>query len=55
MQLHWVQIAADTPPGDYDLAIGIYNRHDMQRLPVVVDGAEVSDHLLLEGLKVTDK
>jgi hypothetical protein len=55
VQLHRVQISPDAPPGDYDLAIGIYNKHDEKRLPAFIESVEVGDHILLEGLKVTGR
>jgi 4-amino-4-deoxy-L-arabinose transferase-like glycosyltransferase len=55
VQLHRVQIPADTPPGQYSVAVGIYNRHSRKRLPVVADGVKVSDRVFLEPVRVTGK
>lgn len=41
------------PPGSYQLQIGLYQRENGQRLPVVVDGAPVGDRLLLEPVEIT--
>jgi hypothetical protein len=51
-QIHKIWPGGDVLPGDYDLAVGIYNRHTMERLPVIVEGAAVADHVLLETLEV---
>ncbi|MBN1815308.1 MAG: glycosyltransferase family 39 protein [Anaerolineae bacterium] len=50
-QIHQVQLDDGVMPGPYDLAAGIYDRHTMERLPVVVGGVE-QDRVLLEKLKV---
>jgi 4-amino-4-deoxy-L-arabinose transferase-like glycosyltransferase len=55
VQLHQIQIPADASSGDYDLAIGIYNKHDAKRLPVMIEGIEAGDHILLAGLEVTSQ
>jgi hypothetical protein len=54
VQVHEISLDGDVPPRTYDLAVGIYNRHTMQRLTVVVDGGE-QDRVLLETLEVTSR
>jgi hypothetical protein len=53
VQLHRFQMDANAPPGRYRLEVGIYTREDLTRLPVLVDGVAVDDHILLQPLKVT--
>jgi hypothetical protein len=55
VQLHRVQIPADALPGQYSVAVGIYNRHGRQRLPVVVGGVAVGDRVFLEPVRVMGK
>jgi 4-amino-4-deoxy-L-arabinose transferase-like glycosyltransferase len=50
VQLHRLQLNA--PPGTYRLSLGVYNRHTMARLPVVIDSVVVDDRVFLEPLKV---
>jgi 4-amino-4-deoxy-L-arabinose transferase-like glycosyltransferase len=45
-QVHEIRLD-DVSPGVYDLAAGIYNRHTMERLAAVIEGAEVGDRVLL--------
>jgi hypothetical protein len=53
VQLH--RFPVDAPPGTYRLEVGIYNREDIQRLPVLVNGAVVDDHVLLgQGVEVAE-
>ncbi len=66
LQLHRLALPADAPPGQYTLIAGAYTVPDrvdailaghapdpsMPRLPVLVDGAAVSDHLLLQAMEV---
>ncbi|MDY7079884.1 MAG: glycosyltransferase family 39 protein [Chloroflexota bacterium] len=47
VQLHRFQVAADAPPGPYHLEVGLYTRQDLTRLPVLVNGDIVDDHILL--------
>lgn len=46
-----VTLAADAPPGDYQIAIGLYNPHTGQRLPVTGNNCQ-PDVCLLPGLTV---
>ena len=41
------------PPGQYWLQTGIYNPATLERLPVLVDGAPITDRVLLSSLEVT--
>ncbi len=52
VQLHCFQVDADTPPGLYRLEVGIYTREDLTRLPVIVNGVEVDDRILLPPVEV---
>lgn len=47
-----LSIPPETPPGDYQLEIGVYNQPTGARLPVLVDGEPVADRLLLAPLGV---
>jgi len=55
VQLHRFQIDADSPPGLYRVEVGIYAREDLTRLPVIVNGVEIDDHILLQSLRVTSQ
>jgi 4-amino-4-deoxy-L-arabinose transferase-like glycosyltransferase len=55
VQLHCFPIDADTPPGSYRLEVGAYTREDLERLPVVVNGVEIDDRVLLSPLEVVHK
>jgi hypothetical protein len=50
-QIHRFQI--DAPAGSYRLEVGVYNRDDMVRLPVMVNGMAVDDRVLLPPIEVT--
>lgn len=66
LQLHRLSLPADAPPGQYTLIAGVYTVPDrvdaimaghapdpaMPRLPVLVDGVAVSDHILLQTVEV---
>ncbi len=53
VQLH--RFPVEAPPGPYYLEVGLYNREDVQRLPVLVNGAVVDDHVLLgQGVEVIE-
>jgi len=51
-QLHQVLVSTDMSPGNYRLIAGLYLRHNMRRLPVVVDGLPVGDHVVLGEVEV---
>ncbi len=55
VQLHRFQIDANTPPGLYHLEVGIYTREDLARLPVIVNGIETDDRILLQPVEVTSQ
>ncbi len=43
-----ITVAASAPPGAYQIAVGLYNLQDGQRLPVIGrDGSTVGDHIIL--------
>jgi len=43
----------DLPPGEYWLQTGVYNPATMKRLVVLVDGAPITDRILLSPMEVT--
>ncbi len=47
-----IPVAADAPPGLYQLEIGMYGLLDGHRLPVFEDGERVSDHIRLQSIEV---
>jgi hypothetical protein len=53
-QVHRVQLDDGVPPGSYDLAVGIYNRHTAKRLPVI-GGAVVDDRVFLGPVRVSSE
>jgi len=55
MQLHRVQVAPDVLPDSYRLQVGVYTRPDMNRLPVLVDGVAVDDHIFLQPVGVVEQ
>ncbi len=52
VQYHRVPLAADAPPGTYQLELGLYAAITMVRLRVYADGAPVADRLLLQPVEV---
>ena len=52
IQHHRVPLAANTPPGTYQLELGLYAAITMQRLKVYAESAPVADRLLLEPIEV---
>ena len=52
LQLHRFTVPDGVSDGRYSLIIGLYRRGDEQRLPVMVDGTVVSDHLILPSIEV---
>jgi 4-amino-4-deoxy-L-arabinose transferase-like glycosyltransferase len=55
VQVHRLQIDADTTPGDYPLQVGMYTNYadeDLARLPIRIDGQELDDRVLLQPLRV---
>ena len=51
--LHTISIAPDLPPGEFRVAIGLYDQQTGQRLSVVdEDGRILTDHVAITGLVV---
>lgn len=45
--VHWVRLDPQAPPGEYTLAVGLYDLKTMQRLPAVDErGAPQADHAI---------
>jgi 4-amino-4-deoxy-L-arabinose transferase-like glycosyltransferase len=55
VQMHCFRMDADVLPGLYQLEMGIYTDHDLERLPIIVDGASVDDRILLQPLEIVDQ
>ena len=51
-QLHRFPLPGDLAPGQLWLAVGVYRRDDLARLPILEDGAVVGDHLRLLAVEV---
>jgi 4-amino-4-deoxy-L-arabinose transferase-like glycosyltransferase len=47
-----LQVKPDTPPGEYQLEIGVYHQESGERLPVCDNGEMVADRLLLRPVEV---
>lgn len=47
---HGVLLPPDMPPGEYQLAVGLYNVLDGERLPIEVNGEPVGDRLILQDV-----
>jgi hypothetical protein len=47
-----IPVAADAPPGRYQIEIGMYGLLDGHRLPVFEDGERVGDHVRLQSIEV---
>lgn len=54
IQLHEIVLPADVPPGNYPLAVGVYNQSDGTRWPFTVDGRFAGDFLPLNELIITE-
>jgi 4-amino-4-deoxy-L-arabinose transferase-like glycosyltransferase len=52
IQLHQIDLASVEPDRAYPLAVGVYTTDTMQRLPILVDGQEYGDHLLLPEVTI---
>jgi hypothetical protein len=52
LQLHAFTVPEELADGRYSLIVGLYTRGDKQRLPVMVGGTAVSDHLTLSPVEV---
>ena len=50
---HRLEIAADAPPGDYQLLAGLYQLETGERLPVLgADGRPMSDAVMLTTIAI---
>jgi hypothetical protein len=47
-----LQVKPGTPPGEYQLEIGVYHQPSDERLPIYQDGEMVADRLLLRPVQV---
>jgi len=45
-------ILPGTPPGEYQIEIGMYGLSDGQRLPIIEGGEAVGDHVILQSVRV---
>jgi hypothetical protein len=52
LQLHRFNVPEGVAEGQYTLITGLYTRGDEQRLPVLVGGGQVTDHLVLSPIEV---
>lgn len=52
VQVHELQLPDSVEAGEYPLLIGLYTRPDLRRVPVLVDGVAVEDHLRLAPLTI---
>lgn len=52
IQHHRLPLPADTPPGTYQLELGIYTAIRLQRLSIAVDGVSIADRLLLQPVQI---
>ena len=50
-----IPIAADAPPGQYHIELGMYGLVDGARLPVLANDAVVGDHVLLPPIEIKVK
>ncbi len=48
-----MEIPKDTPPGTYDLRVGLFDPIGGRRLPITIDGSPAGDGLLLTTITVT--
>jgi hypothetical protein len=53
IQLHQVDLPNGLPVGNYPLAVGVYTSDTMQRLPLIINGRESGDHLLLPEVAIS--
>jgi len=53
VQIHWLTIPADQPPGQLAISVGAYTRPDIVRLPLSgLDQQPVGDHYILQTIEV---
>lgn len=55
VQLFRFSIDADVPPDLYRLEVGMYTRADLIRLPIMADGIEVDNRIILQSLEVVSQ
>ena len=55
IQMHVLTLGADLATGQYDLALGVYARPAIHRLPVRVDGVVQGDAVILATLEVATR
>lgn len=53
IQLHQFTLPNSITSGEYPLQVGVYTRDGLHRLPVLLDGETIADHLTLPPLLVT--
>jgi hypothetical protein len=53
--LYRIPVAADAPPGQYLIEVGMYGLVDGVRLPVLANDIVVDDHVVLQPVKVQHK
>ena len=54
--LHTISLAPDLPPGEYKIAIGLYDPESGQRVQVVDENGQIiADHAIISGLVVEDE
>lgn len=54
-QIHRFALPVDFSAGPVTLEVGVYRRSDGTRLPVVVDGDVVEDHVILRSLEIVSE
>jgi len=52
---YYIPVAADTPPGQYHIEVGMYGLVDGARLPVLANGAVAGDRILLQPVEIADR
>jgi 4-amino-4-deoxy-L-arabinose transferase-like glycosyltransferase len=55
VQLHRFPVDASVSPGLYHLEVGIYTHKDLIRLPIIANGVEIDDRVLLQPVEVTSQ
>ena len=54
-QLHRFTVKPDTPPGDYQLMVGMYRRDTLKRLAVYDSDKVADDHVILGSVRVVNE
>ncbi len=52
VQVHFIPIPADLAAGIYRLELGLYHALSGERVPVMVDGQVIADHVLLQPVEI---